>query len=59
VLIVHCAGGGYDQGLAFGEPLSSGWRIIAMSRFGYLRTPLPPDAWPPHRPMPMPLYLTH
>jgi 2-hydroxy-6-oxonona-2,4-dienedioate hydrolase len=45
VLVVHGAGGGYDQGLEFGEPLvHRGFRIIAMSRFGYLRTPLPPDA---------------
>jgi pimeloyl-ACP methyl ester carboxylesterase len=45
VLVVHGAGGGYDQGLALGEPLvHRGFRIIAMSRFGYLRTPLPPDA---------------
>jgi pimeloyl-ACP methyl ester carboxylesterase len=47
VLVVHGAGGGYDQGLDFGEPLArSGFRIIAMSRFGYLRTPLPADASP-------------
>ncbi|HSF56873.1 MAG TPA: alpha/beta hydrolase [Candidatus Binatia bacterium] len=45
VLIVHGAGGGYDQGLDFGEPLAKrGLRLIAMSRFGYLRTPLPHDA---------------
>ena len=45
VLVVHGAGGGYDQGLELGEPLvTSGFRIIAMSRFGYLRTPLPTDA---------------
>src|SRR5918998_17378 len=45
VLVVHGAGGGYDQGLEFGEPLvHRGFRIIAMSRFGYLRTPLPTDA---------------
>lgn len=45
VLVVHGAGGGYDQGLAFAQPLiASGFRVIAMSRFGYLRTPLPPDA---------------
>jgi 2-hydroxy-6-oxonona-2,4-dienedioate hydrolase len=45
VLVVHGAGGGYDQGMEFGEPLvNSGFRIIAMSRFGYLRTPLPTDA---------------
>ena len=45
VLIVHGAGGGFDQGLDFGKPLvASGFRVIAMSRFGYLRTPLPNDA---------------
>ncbi len=31
--------------MAFAEPLvRSGLRVIAVSRFGYLRTPLPPDA---------------
>jgi len=45
LLIVHGAGGGFDQGLDFSRPLvASGFRIIAMSRFGYLRTPLPNDA---------------
>ncbi|HVN34465.1 MAG TPA: alpha/beta hydrolase [Casimicrobiaceae bacterium] len=45
VLMVHGAGGGYDQGLDIGAPLArNGMRIIAMSRFGYLRTPLPPEA---------------
>jgi 2-hydroxy-6-oxonona-2,4-dienedioate hydrolase len=45
VLVVHGAGGGYDQGLEIGEPLvNSGFRVIAMSRFGYLRTPAPGDA---------------
>lgn len=45
VLVVHGAGGGFDQGLDFGEPLlRNGFRVIAMSRFGYLRTPLPADA---------------
>jgi pimeloyl-ACP methyl ester carboxylesterase len=45
VLSVHGAGGGFDQGLEIGEPLArAGYRVIAMSRFGYLRTPLPPDA---------------
>jgi 2-hydroxy-6-oxonona-2,4-dienedioate hydrolase len=45
VLLVHGAGGGFDQGMAFGEGLAShGLRVIAMSRFGYLRTPLPADA---------------
>jgi len=47
VLLVHGAGGGFDQGLEFGRPLAErGFRVIAMSRFGYLRTPLPADASP-------------
>lgn len=45
VLVVHGAGGGFDQGLDFSSALAgSGFRVIAMSRFGYLRTPLPADA---------------
>ena len=47
VLVVHGAGGGFDQGLEFGTPLAEqGFRVIAMSRFGYLGTPLPEDASP-------------
>ncbi|HYM34903.1 MAG TPA: alpha/beta hydrolase [Steroidobacteraceae bacterium] len=47
VLVVHGAGGGFDQGLDFGAPLAKrGFRVVAMSRFGYLRTPLPNDASP-------------
>lgn len=47
VLVVHGAGGGFDQGLEFGRPLAErGFSVIAMSRFGYLRTPLPADASP-------------
>jgi len=45
VLVVHGAGGGYDQGLDIARAtIGGGFRIIAMSRFGYLRTPLPTDA---------------
>jgi len=45
VLVVHGAGGGFDQGQDLGEPLvRAGFRVIAVSRFGYLRTPLPTDA---------------
>ena len=45
VLVVHGAGGGFDQGMYLSRPLvESGFRVIAMSRFGYLRTPLPADA---------------
>jgi 2-hydroxy-6-oxonona-2,4-dienedioate hydrolase len=44
VLIVHGAGGGFDQGLDLGEALlAKQFQVIAMSRFGYLRTPLPKD----------------
>ena len=45
VLVVHGAGGGFDQGLDFGRAFArAGFRVIAMSRFGYLGTPLPADA---------------
>ncbi len=45
LLIVHGAGGGFDQGIDFGRSIAAnGFRSIAMSRFGYLRTPLPNDA---------------
>ena len=44
LLVVHGAGGGYDQGMDFGIDLAKrGFRVIAVSRFGYLRTPLPAD----------------
>jgi 2-hydroxy-6-oxonona-2,4-dienedioate hydrolase len=47
VLMIHGAGGGFDQGLEFARPLiDHGFRVIAPSRFGYLRTPLPADASP-------------
>jgi pimeloyl-ACP methyl ester carboxylesterase len=47
VLVVHGAGGGFDQGLEIAGPLvRSGFRLIAISRFGYLKTPLPADASP-------------
>jgi pimeloyl-ACP methyl ester carboxylesterase len=45
VLVVHGAGGGFDQGLELGGSLArGGFRVIAVSRFGYLGTPLPADA---------------
>jgi 2-hydroxy-6-oxonona-2,4-dienedioate hydrolase len=49
LLVVHGSGGGHDQGMLFAAPLARkqmGVRVIAMSRFGYLRTPLPADASP-------------
>lgn len=48
LLMIHGAGGGFDQSLAVGRILiDKGFRMIAPSRFGYLRTPLPADAPPP------------
>jgi 2-hydroxy-6-oxonona-2,4-dienedioate hydrolase len=45
LLVVHGAGGGYDQAADMVAPLvQSGFRVVRMSRFGYLRTPLPADA---------------
>lgn len=45
LLTVHGSGGGFDQGMAFAAPLADkGARVIAMSRFGYLRSPMPKDA---------------
>ena len=47
VLVIHGAGGGYDQGLSIGlDTLGFGYDIIAPSRFGYLRTPLRHDLTP-------------
>lgn len=47
LLVIHGSGGGHDQGMAFARPLAAqGLRVIAMSRFGYLRTPRPADASP-------------
>jgi pimeloyl-ACP methyl ester carboxylesterase len=46
VLIVHGASGGYDQGLVMARLRRDIFRCIAMSRFGYLRTPLPEDHSP-------------
>jgi pimeloyl-ACP methyl ester carboxylesterase len=45
VLLLHGAGGGYDQGLWLGKiSLGEGYRFISVSRFGYLRSPIPEDA---------------
>jgi 2-hydroxy-6-oxonona-2,4-dienedioate hydrolase len=47
LLVVHGSGGGHDQGMAFVRKLTkNGVRVIAMSRFGYLRTPMPEDGSP-------------
>lgn len=45
VLVVHGAGGGYDQGISIARAFGGeGFSFISVSRFGYLRTPLPTDA---------------
>jgi pimeloyl-ACP methyl ester carboxylesterase len=45
MLIVHGAGGGFDQGIDMaGELATRGYRLIIPSRFGYLRSTLPDDA---------------
>ena len=45
ILAIHGAGGGFDQGAEATAPLAGqGFRVVAMSRFGYLGTPLPPNA---------------
>src|SRR5215207_2511488 len=47
VLLAHGAGGGYDQGLLIGENyVGEGHRLIAPSRFGYLRSSIPEDGSP-------------
>jgi len=47
VLVIHGNGGGFDQGLALAQGyLGQGFQVIAPSRFGYLRSPLPPGATP-------------
>ncbi len=47
VLISHGIAGGFDQGLGLAEAhLSEGMQAIAVSRFGYMGTPLPGNASP-------------
>jgi 2-hydroxy-6-oxonona-2,4-dienedioate hydrolase len=47
LLMIHGSGGGHDQGMAWARALTQhGVRVIAISRFGYLRTPRPADASP-------------
>lgn len=45
ILMIHGTGGGFDQGLHFAAPLvTAGYRVIAPSRFGYLRSEFPANA---------------
>lgn len=44
LLMIHGTGGGFDQGLAFASGIiARGHRVIAPSRFGYLRSDFPDD----------------
>jgi pimeloyl-ACP methyl ester carboxylesterase len=46
LLMIHGAGGGYDQGLLLADNMGGDLRVVAPSRFGYLRTPIPLDGSP-------------
>ncbi|MGQ0589980.1 MAG: alpha/beta fold hydrolase [Sphingosinicella sp.] len=44
LMMIHGTGGGFDQGLSFAARLAArGHRILAPSRFGYLRSDFPAD----------------
>jgi pimeloyl-ACP methyl ester carboxylesterase len=50
LMMIHGAGGGFDQGLLFAQGLrEAGFQIVAPSRFGYLRSAFPDDASPTHQ----------
>jgi len=45
VLLLHGAGGGYDQGLWAGKVFfGDGYKFISVSRYGYLRSSIPDNA---------------
>jgi 2-hydroxy-6-oxonona-2,4-dienedioate hydrolase len=45
VLVIHGAGGGYDQGLLIGSLMfGEDSKLIGPSRFGYLNSPIPEDS---------------
>jgi 2-hydroxy-6-oxonona-2,4-dienedioate hydrolase len=45
VLVVHGTGGGFDQGMMAGNgAFGNDYRVVAPSKFGYLRSPMPADA---------------
>src|SRR5215212_8722314 len=44
LLMIHGTAGGFDQGLSFSQSvIGNGVRVIAPSRFGYLRSSWPAD----------------
>jgi pimeloyl-ACP methyl ester carboxylesterase len=50
LLMIHGTGGGFDQGLSFSAATRErGVRIVAPSRFGYLRSDFPPDPSSEHQ----------
>ncbi|MBS0123278.1 alpha/beta fold hydrolase [Thetidibacter halocola] len=50
LMMIHGTGGGFDQVLLFAHGLlEAGFRIVAPSRFGYLRSAFPDDASPAHQ----------
>ncbi len=46
ILISHGSGGGYDMGLWLARLIGGEYQYIAPSRFGYLRSPVPPEPTP-------------
>ncbi|MFC1997442.1 alpha/beta fold hydrolase [Chloroflexota bacterium] len=46
VLVIHGAGGGFDQALHTAQMFGRGFQWVAPSRFGYLGTPLPQNPSP-------------
>ena len=45
ILLLHGAGGGFDLGLRFGKvSLGDGYKFISVSRYGFLRSPIPEKA---------------
>ncbi len=45
VLLLHGAGGGYDQGLWGAKVyLGGGYKFVSVSRYGFLRSPIPANA---------------
>ena len=46
MLSIHGGGGGYDQGLMIASDFADGYRVVAPSRFGYLKAPVPNDYSP-------------
>lgn len=59
VLISHGTPGGYDQGVGIGRLLGDGYRTIAVSRPGFLRTPIDTGRTPDEQAVAMAALLDH